>query len=163
VPDSLFSYLRSMNEDDLSHVLEIERQSYDFPWSLKGFENSLERGLNYLFCSEKDQILGYCCLLPVLDEAHILNLCVAPQFLRQGVASQAMRALMTKLADANFNIAFLEVRESNHGAISLYTQLGFNEDGARKNYYPVLQWDELKQEQLSSREDAILMSCFLTG
>ncbi|GAB6070708.1 ribosomal protein S18-alanine N-acetyltransferase [Thiomicrorhabdus hydrogeniphila] len=155
---SVFNYLRLMDESDLNQVFAIEQKSYDFPWTFNGFEKSLDQGLNYVFSDIDDQMLGYCCILPVLDEAHILNICVAPKFQRKGVAKQAFLKLLEGLKDRNFKMVFLEVRESNFAAYSLYKQLGFTEDGVRKGYYRSQAWDEETQDLIEEKEDAILMS-----
>lgn len=155
---SLFSYLRSMDESDLSYVYTIEKKSYDFPWSLNGFEKSLDQGLNYVFCSQKNEILGYCCILPVLDEANILNICVAPEHQKKGVAKQAFLKILSQLRDSGYQMVFLEVRDSNVAAQKLYKQLGFHQDGVRRGYYRSQAWDEVLQELVDEKEDAILMS-----
>ncbi len=155
---SLFSYLRPMNEADLPEVHAIEQQSYDFPWSRQGFEKSLDQGLNYLFCNHADELLGYCCILPVLDEAHILNICVAPKFHRQGIARMAIEQILVKLFESDFKMVFLEVRESNYAARQLYKTLGFNEDGVRNGYYRAQEWDSDRNCLVDAKEDAVLMS-----
>jgi ribosomal-protein-alanine N-acetyltransferase len=156
-----FSYMRSMDESDLTVVYEIEQQAYQFPWSLQGFEKSLDQGLNYLFCNRQDAVLGYCCILPVLNEAHILNFCVSPAFQRKGVARQALAEVIRVLKASNYEIAMLEVRVSNLAARNLYSQFGFSEDGLRKAYYRDQSWDEERQQLVACKEDAVLMSlCF---
>jgi len=155
---SEFSFLRMMDESDLPIVHAIEKQSYDFPWSLKGFSNSLDQGLNYVFCNSDADILGYCCVLTVLDEAHILNLCVSPQFHRKGIARSALNALLESLVSSDYRKVFLEVRASNLAAQNLYRSFGFSEDGVRKDYYPSQLWDESLHKFVASKESAILMS-----
>jgi len=153
-----FSYLEPMQDSDLSWVLSVERRSYDFPWSLRGFENSLEQGLNYIFRNAEGGRLGYCCILPVLDEAHILNICVAPEFQGKGVARSALDKIFAKLQEGVYQIVLLEVRQSNQPAEQLYRSLGFSHDGVRKNYYRANVWDDSLMELVEDREDAILMS-----
>ncbi len=155
---SEFSYLQVFQDADLPWVMSVEQRAYDFPWTLKGFENSLDQGLNYLFQSKDNQNLGYCCVLPVLDEATLLNVCVAPEYQGKGVARQALQQIFAKLKANGFQIVFLEVRASNVPAIKLYKSIGFSEDGLRKGYYRVQVWDELAMELVEEREDAILMS-----
>ncbi|MDX1346734.1 MAG: ribosomal protein S18-alanine N-acetyltransferase [Thiomicrorhabdus chilensis] len=155
---TVFSYLRAMHEGDLNWVLDVEQQAYDFPWSKKGFENSLDQGLNYVFCDAEGNALGYVCVLTVLDEAHILNLCVAPKYQKQGVARMALNSLQSKLKESGFTLLLLEVRVSNQPAISLYESFGFNRDGVRVNYYRCQEWDEVSGELVEAKEDAVLMS-----
>lgn len=153
-----FSYLDPMQEADLPWILALEQRSYDFPWTVKGFENSLEQGLNYLFYSADGQKLGYCCILPVLDEAHVLNICVAPEHQGKGVASEAFKKILAKLQENHYQMTLLEVRQSNEPALKLYQSLGFHQDGIRKNYYRANRWDDEQMELIETREDAILMS-----
>ena len=150
-----------MEEIDLPWVLSIEERAYSFPWTLRGFENSLDQGLNYILCSEQGKPLGYVCLLIVLDEAHVLNFCVSPDFQKKGVGQAALSKLKEKLKESGFSIMFLEVRESNQAAQKLYTQGAFSKDGVRKEYYRSLEWDEVLFCQREVREDAVLMSCTL--
>jgi len=150
-----------MEEIDLPWVLSIEDRAYQFPWTLKGFENSLDQGLNYILCSEEGKPLGYICVLTVLDEAHILNFCISPDFQKKGVGKSALSKLKEKLKESGYSIIFLEVRESNAAAQSLYTQGAFTKDGIRKNYYRSLEWNEERFIQEEVREDAVLMTCTL--
>ncbi|BBP46495.1 ribosomal-protein-alanine acetyltransferase [Thiosulfatimonas sediminis] len=147
-----FSYLRVMHQQDLPEVLAIERQAYAFPWSQKGFENSLDQGLNFLFCAASGDVLGYACVLTVLDEAHLLNFCIRGECQGKGQAKSAFMQLQQHLQAAQYQVMFLEVRESNHRARCLYQQLGFSEDGVRKGYYAAE----------DGKEDAILMSLSLS-
>lgn len=155
---SAFSFLRIMDESDLSIVHAIENSAYDFPWSLDGFVKSLDQGLNYVFCSDDSTILGYCCILPVLDEAHILNVCVAPECQGKGIARAALTNILQVLASSDFRTVYLEVRESNLTARKLYQSFGFSEDGLRKGYYRSQVWSEEQNKFIDSKEDAVLMS-----
>lgn len=144
-----------MTSSDLSWVLSVEQQAYDYPWSEQGFEKALDDGLAYLLCDLDHRPLGYACFLTVLDEAHLLNFCVAPKYARQGVGYAAMLALIEYFKSADYHIMLLEVRESN-SAVNLYKKLGFEENGIRPNYYKTLVYQE--GELVQGKEDAILMS-----
>jgi len=63
------------------------------------------------------------------------NLVVAPGFRRKGLATQLLAALLTRAHETNSESVFLEVRESNQAARSLYAQHGFEENGRRRLYY----------------------------
>lgn len=154
-----FNYLRPMVESDLSWVLSIEKQAYDYPWTRSGFENSLDQGVNYILCSDAGRELGYACVLTVLDEAHLLNLCIAPDYQGLGVGRQALEKLKEKLKESAYQMMFLEVRDSNIPAQRLYEKCGFQRDGLRKNYYRCRSWDEEREALLEDKEDAVLMSC----
>ncbi len=144
-------------------IMSVEQRAYDFPWTLTGFENSLEQGLNYLFKDESSQSVGYCCVLPVLDEATILNVCVVPEHQGKGIAGHALKQIFAKLKENGFQIIFLEVRTTNEPAVKLYQSLGFTQDGLRKGYYRAQVWDDEAMDLVEVREDAILMSYSLSN
>ena len=137
-----------MRRDDLLRVSELEHSSYDFPWSMGIFGDCLKAGHpSWVLCLE-DRVIGYGILSVGAGEAHVLNVCIAPDQRGQGFG----RYLMKRLLDiARWNAAervFLEVRPSNPNAQALYVSLGFHEIGRRPRYYPAHE----------GREDAIVMS-----
>lgn len=145
----MFSHLKLLDESDLDWVMQIERQNYTHPWTRAGFERAIHEGLNYLLMDLNNSALGYCCLLPVLDELHLLNLSVAANNQNKGVAKQALQAIFNRFENTEYSVVLLEVRRSNKAARQLYKTMGFEQDGVRKNYY---------QCSTGEREDAILMS-----
>jgi [ribosomal protein S18]-alanine N-acetyltransferase len=64
------------------------------------------------------------------DEAEILNLAVDPDYRRRGLARKLLAAAFRQP-----RTFFLEVRQSNTAAQSLYRSLGFTECGRRPGYY----------------------------
>lgn len=148
-------YLSPMTESDLDEVAVIERSAYEFPWTRGNFEDSLRNGY-FGLCMRHvtGTLIGYCVLMPVVDEMHLLNLCVAPQ--AQGVgAGLAMLREATRLTRTQgLEGVLLEVRPSNHRAIRLYEQFGFVTIGRRKNYYPA---------RHHTREDALVMRFSFAG
>lgn len=150
----MLSHLKPLDESDLDWVMQVERQNYTHPWTRSGFERALHEGLNYLLMDVTDSALGYCCMLPVLDELHLLNLSVAPDSQNKGVAKQALQAVFNRFENTEYSVILLEVRRSNKLARNLYRAMGFAQDGVRKNYY---------QCHPDGREDAILMSKRLDG
>ena len=152
-PDSVDSKdlmrLRKMHQTDLPGVLRIEALNYDFPWSEGVFKDCF-RAMNYVnwvIEAPDDQIVGYCIISVMAGEAHIMNISVSPDFQRQG-AGRKMMVHLIEYARPRAEKLFLEVRPSNPGAIALYRQLGFQEIGMRKGYYPAK----------TGREDAIMFA-----
>ena len=88
-------------------------------------------------------------LLPCVDEAHLLNITVAPEFQRQGWARVLLDALQLWARGKNAQWLWLEVRVSNLRAHTIYEAYGFRKVGERKRYYPA---------EDGAREDAIVMS-----
>ena len=128
--------IRNMQEADLSQVAEIEKQIFSIPWSLESFRESmmLEHTI-YLVAEEEKTIIGYCGMYRVFNEGEIVNVAVAPQYRRHGVAKKLLEELFKESASLNVDNFFLEVRESNEAAITLYKKLGFIEAGIRRNFY----------------------------
>ena len=128
--------IRPMTKSDCEQVAAIEAVSFSLPWSLRAFTDTVEKENFRYFVAEKEgEILGYCGFLFVLDEAEIPNVCVKASARKQGVGKQMMSVLIEEAAKIGIATLFLEVRESNVAARTLYTSLGFTEDGIRKNFY----------------------------
>lgn len=147
-------YIRTIDIQDLPAVMAIERKCYPIPWSESVFEGSVT-GNNECWLIEYQGLLcGHTVVLNVLDEVHLLNICIAPEFSRKGLGRILLQHLISKAVERNATVFFLEVRVSNRSAIDLYFSAGFNEVGLRPNYYP--------REVGGGREDALLMTLELS-
>ncbi|MDE3069882.1 MAG: ribosomal protein S18-alanine N-acetyltransferase [Acidobacteriota bacterium] len=127
--------LRELAYADLPNVLQIERRSFPTPWSLAMFvlELSKETGI-CIAATREDRLLGYLICARYDTVWHLMNVAVAPEWRRQGVASALLRRLYRTIADDGAQIT-LEVRRSNGGAIDLYEREGFRVAGLRRRYY----------------------------
>ncbi len=148
--------IRLMQEADLDAVMVNENAAYDFPWSASIMASNQKRHYCVVFESEAEdnrpaEILGHAILSTVVDEASVLNIAVSPRAQRQRIGYQLMENILSYAASKNCVEVFLEVRESNRPAFTMYHQFDFNEVGVRHNYYPSHQ----------GREDAILLACYL--
>ncbi len=92
--------------------------------------------------------IGYGILSVAAGEAHVLNVCVAPEHQGRGLGRRLLGRLLDLARWHRVERVFLEVRPSNPVAIGLYERAGFNEIGRRPNYYPAK----------GGREDAIVMA-----
>jgi [ribosomal protein S18]-alanine N-acetyltransferase len=145
--------LRVMREDDLEQVMAIERRAYPFPWTAGIFRDCLRAGYPAWVLQDGGAIIGYGVLSLAAGEAHVLNICIAPEVQRGGHGRRLLRALLRIAQGHGAERVFLEVRPSNPHAIALYQDEGFNEIGRRPRYYPAR----------SGREDAIVMAIELFG
>ena len=128
--------IRPMTRNDCEQVAAIEAESFSLPWSLTAFTDTVEKeNFRYFVAEEDGEILGYCGFLFVLDEAEIPNVCVKASARKQGVGKRMMNVLTEEAKKLGIATLFLEVVESNTAARTLYTSLGFEEDGIRKNFY----------------------------
>ncbi|WP_252231380.1 ribosomal protein S18-alanine N-acetyltransferase [Clostridium sp. ZBS15] len=135
-----------MTETDVDDVLEISLLSFPTSWSKESYIQELANPLaNYIVAKCDDKVIGFIGAWIIIDEAHITNIAVHPNFRRKNVASALLGELVKLTKSANCNAYTLEVRASNIPAQELYKKYGFVEQGVRKNYYQ------------DNKEDAIIM------
>ena len=127
--------LRTMLHDDLPLVSDIERRSYDFPWSHGVFRDCLLAGYVCIVLERGEEIAGYAILSIAAGEAHILNLCVDQAFQALGYGTRLLNEILECAHNAEVKEVFLEVRPSNSSALSLYTKKGFRKIANRPAYY----------------------------
>jgi len=141
--------LTPMLISDLDEVMAIETAVYPFPWSRGIFADCIKVAYSCWVYRERGELLGYCVMALGPGEAHILTLCVHPDFQRRGVARMIMKFMLRLARKWQAKTMYLEVRPSNEAAIALYHSLNFSEVGRRPNYYPA---------ENDSREDALIMT-----
>ena len=134
--------IRKMALEDIPAVVEIENQCFSLPWSAKSFEDSLSReDTIFLVCEVSDEntsasnIAGYMGLYLSFDEASVTNVAVSPNFRKKGYGEALVENAKSIAKEAGAECIFLEVRQSNVPALSLYKKLGFEELGIRKKFY----------------------------
>ena len=142
---------REMQTSDLDAVMQIETVNFPFPWTAGNFKDSITSGHDCVLLQMDDSIIGYAILMMVLDEAHLLNISVAPSHKGQGLGRHLLDHMMQIGREKGGLNMFLEVRPSNIAAITLYESIGFNEMGVRPGSYPAH----------NGRENAVLMGVAL--
>ena len=126
--------IRRLAYSDLPKVISIERRSFPTPWSLAMFVLELSKPSGIcLAATEGEELLGYLVCSRYDQVWHLMNVAVAPERRRAGVA----RGLIARLVEeGEGRLPFtLEVRVSNHPAIAMYERLGFRSAGVRPRYY----------------------------
>ena len=136
VTKSMPDALRPMQLGDVAVIMEIERRVYPFPWSEGIFRDCVHVGYCCWVYTQGEQVAGYAVMSIGAAEAHILNLCVAPEQQGCGIGSQMLLHLLELAGQHQAAAVFLEVRPSNKKALKLYHTLGFQDVGIRKDYYP---------------------------
>ena len=127
----------SLEGADVEEVLEIERASFPSPWTRGMFMEELSRKDFAFFITGKikNRIISYGGFWLVLDEAHLGNLAVHPDFRRQGIGERTLKELIGTAKSNKAKLMTLEVRESNEKARALYKKFGFKLIAMRKKYY----------------------------
>lgn len=137
-----------MQRSDLAEVVTIESEANQFPWSQKNFEDSLKANHKaWVLLDDSNSIVGFTIVQKVVDEAHILNICIKPSVQGRGHGRELLNYIIDYAKKVSSVLIVLEVRSSNKRAQHLYLRAGFNEMSVRKNYYPAEK----------GREDAVLM------
>ena len=138
----------AMSVERLPAVCAIEKQAYTHPWTHANFIDSMAAGYRCQLLMGGDTVIGYFVAMKGVDEVHLLNITVAPEFQRQGWALLMLEALAGWSRGQNAQWLWLEVRVSNARALHIYEHHGFRRVGVRKGYYPAF----------GGREDAVVMS-----
>ena len=142
---------RKMLQPDVDRVILIERTIFLFPWSPVNFSDSINSGYHCQILEQSDTLLGYGVMTINVDEAHILTIGIAPEWQNKGLGKKLLYHFIQSAKQEYAQSMILDVRVSNHGAASLYKQIGFKKIGMRKGYYPAM----------CGREDAIVMQLML--
>ena len=127
--------IEKMSREHLSEVASIEEMSFSLPWSLESLELMLTEQASALVALEDGRFLGYVGMMCVLDEGQIINVAVHPDARRRGVGRSLMQAAEAYAKERGIVFLSLEVRESNIAARSMYSSLGWEEQGIRKGFY----------------------------
>ena len=140
--------LERMTQARLDEVVQMERRVYEHPWTRGNFADSLRSGYQAQLLVAEDQLLGYFVAMKGIDEVHLLNITVAPEYQGQGWGRLMLDALALWSRGQHAQWLWLEVRASNARAQRIYEQHGYRRVGERRSYYPAG----------GRREDAVVMS-----
>lgn len=139
--------IRNAEERDIKSMAELDIICFTEPWSEEAFKSEImenDRAF-YIVAENNGKIVGYAGLWAILDEGHITNVAVAPEFRRKGIGRSIINTLLEVNEKNGLNSFTLEVRESNFPAQALYEEFKFKPAGVRKGYY------------LDNGENAIIM------
>ena len=143
---------RKLFKSDLAQLLAIEQAVHVTPWTEETFKTCFQAGYVGWVIEVDKKIIGFV-IISLAEECHVLNLCVARQYQHQGWGRKLLEIALTQAKQQGVHIAYLEVRDSNSHAISLYRSMGFQVVGGRKNYYATV----------AGHEDALVFAKTLTS
>ena len=135
-----------LEECYIDDIVNISIMSFPIAWTKDAFLNELSNKFaRYVIAVKDDVVIGYGGMWVILDESHVTNIAVHPEYRGIGAGALIVEALLDVCRYEKAISITLEVRKSNEVAQSLYKRYGFVEEGVRKNYYE------------DNREDAVIM------
>lgn len=134
--------------DRVDAVVQIEQRAYAHPWTRTHFLDALQSGNQAQVLLAGETLLGYFVAMQGVDEVHLLNITVAPEFQGQGWSRVMLDALTLWARGRAAQWLWLEVRVGNTRAMRVYEAQGYARVGVRKDYYP---------SGHGQREDAVVM------
>lgn len=146
--DILSIKIKPMEKSDIDSVIAIEEKAYGpHHWSKESFMGELSNELAKYFSvfSENGDLIAYCGCWQILEEAHITNIAVDPDFRQKHIGEAMLKTIIDECYKNMAKYITLEVRVGNKPAIGLYEKYGFKSLGTRKGYYQ------------DNNEDALIM------
>ena len=139
--------IRQAEERDIMAIEGLEQVCFSDPWSYESLEHDiLNNKLSFYIVAEVEGVVcGYVGIWNIVDEGHITNVAVSPDYRRKHIASNMLDVLIASCEEAGVERFTLEVRAGNEPAKALYAGKGFKEISVRKGYYQ------------DNGEDAIIM------
>lgn len=147
-PCAIEAHFEPLTAQHLDRVLAVETRAYAHPWSAVNFLDALQAGNQAQMLVADTTVIGYFVVMPGVEEVHLLNITVAPEYQRQGWSRVMLDALTLWARGQGAHWVWLEVRQGNGRALTVYEAHGFRQVGVRKQYYPA---------ENGLREDALVM------
>ncbi|MCU9595605.1 ribosomal protein S18-alanine N-acetyltransferase [Caldibacillus thermolactis] len=140
-------FFRQLTIDDIDGILAIENASFTVPWTREAFIRELTSNPYALYIGAEfdGKLIAYGGMWIILDECHITNIAVLPEFRGMKIGDKLMYQMMQAMISNGAKKATLEVRVSNIIAQNMYRKFGFKNGGIRKGYYT------------DNHEDALIM------
>jgi len=144
--------IRPMTPGDIDAVTAIAAALPDAPhWPRSSYEaiftpNTSPQRIALVAEAAPLGIAGFVIASALSPQAELESIAVAAHFQGQSLAGRLFTSLRQSLLVLGCSEIFLEVRQSNHAALALYSALGFSQTARRPAYYS------------NPAEDAILMA-----
>lgn len=128
---------RRASKEDIDPIHAIEQACFPNPWSRTAVFNEIVNNhfATYFLVEIEEKLIGYCGVWVIVDEAHITNIAILPEYQGHKFGEALLRNVMMYAKAVGAKTMSLEVRVTNIVAKNLYRKLGFQEGGIRKNYY----------------------------
>lgn len=123
-------------EVDIDFIMAIETACFPSQWNKETYFTEIKREMALFYVVRFDsEVVAYSLSWMVAGELHVLKIATHPDHMRKGLALAMMEKTLEKAIKGGCENAYLEVREANVAAKTLYEGLGFRVIGIRKGYY----------------------------
>ena len=128
--------IRALTKNDLREVAELSQKTFSDGWSAEMIEGSFNQNgfLSWVYLLD-GKIVSAIATSYLFDEGEVLFIVTDKDYQRRGIANELLQTALSELLRRGVKTVFLEVRESNSGAIKLYNLNGFIKIAERQNYY----------------------------
>lgn len=143
--------IREIKETDIGVIMALENELFESPYSSVDYEflilkDPLAYGAKVV---ENEEMIAYGFIQMIFENASLTTIAVRKQDQRRGIGKKLLLHLIEVAQNNDCQRMVLEVRVSNHRALSLYKKLGFGVNRRRPNYYGnedgyemILDWSE---------------------
>jgi len=125
--------------NDLDRLCEIEMKCFETEAFTKQQIAYLLTDSVILVSKVKEEIVGFIIGKTYMDEkpatGQILTIDVSPEHRRKGIGQRLLQEIEKTFKDKGVRTCFLEARENNFVALSLYQKFGYKRVGRLENYY----------------------------
>jgi [ribosomal protein S18]-alanine N-acetyltransferase len=129
-------HIRWMIRRDMAEVIEIEHDSFEFPWSEEDFVRCLrQRNCIGMVGELDDRVAAFMIYELHRTRLHLLNFAVHRPLRRRGVGGHMLSKLVAKLSPQRRTRISLEVRETNLPAQLFFRDNGFRAVNVLRDYY----------------------------
>jgi len=138
MPETKTLSTRWMVASDYDSVMQIERASFDHPWSLDVFlklQRASSRSCIGMVAQYRSQIVGFVMYELLKSRIEILNFAVNPDYRRLNIGSLIVEKLKNKTIQQKRSELFLSLRETNLGAQLFFQKCGFLAEAVIEDYY----------------------------
>ena len=128
--------VRKFVPEDLKRVFEIENMSFDHSYGIDMFQQLYEMGIGFLVAEKDDYVIGYVMFwIKYENQGHIISIAVDKNYRRLGAGTQLLVKAISILSLLPIDAIYLEVKETNIGAVKFYEQFHFKKDRVVPGYY----------------------------
>ena len=134
--DDVCVHIRWMIRRDMPEVLDIENQSFEFPWTEEDFIRCLrQRNCIGMVAELEERVVGFMIYELHKTRLHVLNFAVHRNLRRHGIGNAMLQKLVSKLSHQRRNRILLEVRETNLAAQLFFRNCGFRAISVLRDFY----------------------------